>query len=209
MGMKKPNWRLNLGRKGGFWQNGYWYDLHLERRMPLAIPMLEELLIALPPLVEGTVVCDLACGTGNGSFTVLSAYPSADVVLIDRDTEMLQIAQAKLNELQVDPILIEATIATDGDPLPSGPYDVVVATLSLHELVGENLSVAEAESRYELLFQSIHESLVPGGHVIMGDHVGALSLYRQLKAMERAGFQDVDCAWRQDDFFVAGGQVPV
>ncbi|TDI77593.1 MAG: class I SAM-dependent methyltransferase [Bacteroidetes bacterium] len=206
--MKKPNWRLNLGRKGGFWQNGYWYDLHLERRMPLAIPMLEELLIALPPLEDDTLVCDLACGTGNGSFTVLSAYPTSEVVLIDRDTKMLDIARAKLNELQVDPETIEATISTDGNPLPGGPYDVVVATLSLHELVGENLSVAEAEGRFELLFQSIRASLTPGGHVIIGDHVGSLSLYRQLKAMERAGFVDVDCAWRQDDFFVAGGQAP-
>jgi len=199
---------MNLGRKGGFWQNGYWYDLHLERRMPLAIPMFEELLIALPPLVEDSLLCDLACGTGNGSFTVLSAYPSAGVVLIDKDAEMLQIANAKLNELQVDPQIIEATISTDGDSLPGGPYDAVVTTLSLHELVGENLSIHEAESRFELLFQSIRESLVPGGHLILGDHVGSLSLYRQLKAMERAGFQDVDCAWRQDDFFVAGGQAP-
>jgi len=38
--------------------------------------------------------------------------------------------------------------------------------------------------------------------------VGTLDLYRQLKAMERAGFHAVDCAWRQDDFFVAGGQTP-
>jgi hypothetical protein len=37
--------------------------------------------------------------------------------------------------------------------------------------------------------------------------VGTLPLYPQLKAMERAGFTDVDCAWRQDDFFVFGGRV--
>ena len=66
----------------------------------------------------------------------------------------------------------------------------------------------EAEGRYELLFHGIRDSLAPGGHLIIGDHVGALGLYRQLKAMERAGFVDVDVAWRQDDFFVCGGRVP-
>jgi hypothetical protein len=42
---------------------------------------------------------------------------------------------------------------------------------------------------------------------MVGDHVGALGLYRQMKAMERAGFTDVDCAWRQDEFFVCGARV--
>ena len=40
------------------------------------------------------------------------------------------------------------------------------------------------------------------------EHRLPLALYRQLKAMERAGFQEVDCAWRQDDFFAVGGQTP-
>ncbi len=31
-----PSWRKNLQRHSGFWRDGYWYDLHLERRMPLA-----------------------------------------------------------------------------------------------------------------------------------------------------------------------------
>ena len=66
---------------------------------------------------------------------------------------------------------------------------------------------AEAESRYELLFRGIREGLTPGGHLMVADHVGILGLYRQMKAMERAGFTDVDCAWRQDEFFVCGARV--
>jgi len=206
--MKLPSWRDNLQRRGGFWRNGNWSDLHLERRMPLAIPMLEEMVAALPPLEPDTTVCDLACGTGNVTFMVLSAYPTAQVTLLDEDANLTAIAQEKLLGIHQEVAALVETIPTDGEPLPGGPYDVVLASLALHHVIGHDVDPLEAESRYELLVHGIRDSLNPGGHLIVGDHVGTLGLFRQLKAMERAGFVDVDCAWRQDDFFVCGGRVP-
>ena len=201
-----PNWRDNLGRDGGHWDDGRWYDIHLERKMPQAIPMFEELAMALPPLPPGARVGDLACGTGNAAATVLDAYPQVELVLIDEDPDLLSIAQEKVGQFtrSVEPLRV--SVPTDGAPLPGGPYDAVVASLALHAIVGQEVDRAEAESRYELLFQSILEPLRPGAHCLVGDHVGTLDLYAQLKAMERAGFAEVDCAWRQDDFFVAGGR---
>ncbi|WP_456425208.1 class I SAM-dependent methyltransferase [Rhodocaloribacter sp.] len=208
--MTTPNWRQNLLREGsGFWKNGYWYDLHVERRMPLVMPMLEEMLAALPPLDEHTAVCDLACGTGNAALSAVSAYPLARITLLDEDPNLLALAHAKLNELRIDAETLQATVRADGEPLPGGPYDVVIASLALHAIVGHEAEGAEAEGRYELLLQGIRDSLTPGGHLIVGDHVGTLGLFRQMKTMERAGFVDVDCAWRQDDFFVCGGRTPV
>ena len=96
--MKTPSWRKGLLGKGGFWQNGYWYDLHVERRMPLVLPMLEEMLAALPPLGEDVSVCDLACGTGNAGYAVTSAYPSIRLTLLDEDAELLALAHANLIE---------------------------------------------------------------------------------------------------------------
>jgi SAM-dependent methyltransferase len=169
--------------------------------------MLDELTLALPPLAPGTSVCDLACGTGNAAFAVLDAYPGVHVVLLDKDDELLALAADKIGTLTPDYETLQAIISADGDSLPNGPYDVVVASLALHAIIGHNVERAEAESRYELLFRSIRDALAPGGHLLVGDHVGTLDLYPQLKAMERAGFREVDCAWRQDDFFVAGGRV--
>ena len=206
--MKLPSWRKNLQRRGGFWRHGNWADLHLERRMPLAIPMLEEMVSALPPLGPDTSVCDLACGTGNMAFMVLSAYPTARVTLLDNDPDLIAIAQDKLLGLHQEVETMMTDVSTDGEPLPGGPYDVVLASLALHVIIGHDVEPLEAESRYELLFHGIRDSLTPGGHLLVGDHVGTLGLFRQLKAMERAGFIDVDCAWRQDDFFVCGGRVP-
>ncbi len=175
--------------------------------MPLVLPMLDEMVLALPPLAPGTTVCDLACGTGNAAFTVLEAYPAVHLVLLDADADLLAIAADKIGSYTADFETLQAVVSADGEPLPNGPYDVVVASLALHAIIGHDIDRAEAETRYELLFRSIREALEPGGHLIVGDHVGTLDLYRQLKAMERAGFQEVDCAWRQDDFFVAGGRV--
>lgn len=205
--MKKPNWRQNLLRRGGFWKNGRWYDLHLERRMPLVVPMLDELASALPPLEPGAAICDLGCGTGNAGFTVLAAYPLVRLTLLDEDPELLHIASEKIGDFARDYETLQATIKLDGEPIPGGPYNVIVASLSLHAIAGHEAEGAEAESRYELLFHSIREGLLPGGHLFVADHVGTLGLFRQMKAMERAGFSDVDCAWRQDDFFVAGGRI--
>lgn len=202
-----PNWKHNLTREEGHWNDGRWYDIHLERRLPQAIPMLEEIAMALPPLPPGAVVCDLACGTGNAAATVLDAYPQIQLVLLDEDPDLLAVAQDKVERVtrEVEPLRV--AVPTDGEPLPGGPYDLVVASLALHAIIGHDVDPAEAESRYELLFRSIEEPLRPGGHCIIGDHVGTLPLFAQLKAMDRAGFTDVDCAWRQDDFFVAGGRV--
>ena len=206
--MPLPNWRENLRRRGGFWRDGNWFDLHVERRMPLVIPMVEEMITALPPLDAHTVVCDLACGTGNTSFVLLTAYPTVQLTLLDEDPDLLAIARDKLSAFREDINVLQATVAADGEPLEGAPYDVVLASLAAHAIIGHDVDPAEAESRYELLFQSVRDSLMPGGHLIAGDHVGTLGLFRQLKALERAGFVDVDCAWRQDDFFVCGGRVP-
>lgn len=168
--------------------------------------MLEELAMALPPLPPGATVCDLACGTGNAAATVLDAYPQVELVLLDEDPDLLSIAHEKVGQLTRNAEPLQVAVPSDGAPLPGGPYDLVVASLALHAIVGHEVDPAEAESRYELLFRSVLEPLRPGGHCLIGDHVGTLPLYPQLKAMERAGFTEVDCAWRQDDFFVAGGR---
>lgn len=205
--MKIPSWRQNLRRRGGFWKDGRWYDLHIERRMPLVMPMLEEMVAALPPLGPGTSVCDLACGTGNASFVLLTAYPLVRLTLIDKDRDLLEVAVGKIGEFTEEAVALEAVIRADGEAVPGGPYDVVIASLAAHAIVGHEIETPEAETRYELLFRSIREALAPGGHLIVADHVGTLGLYRQMKAMERAGFTDVDCAWRQDEFFVCGGRI--
>jgi NADP-dependent 3-hydroxy acid dehydrogenase YdfG len=157
---------------------------------------------------DATVVHQCAAKAGLIGLTRAAAEALRPLGIRDEDPEVLSLAVAKLNEFQHDVETIQATIALDGEALPGSPYDLILATLALHAMVGHDIDGPEAEGRYELLFQGLHDSLMPGGHLLVGDHIGTLGLYRQMKAMERAGFTDVDCAWRQDEFVVFGGRVP-
>ena len=63
-------------------------------------------------------------------------------------------------------------------------------------------------ARYRAALATILEVLEPGGHLLLGDHVGLCRLGTQLNLMEEVGFAEVDVAWRQEAFFVAGGRKP-
>lgn len=216
------SWLRNVQRRGGFWGNAYWYDLNLIRRMPLAAPMLEELVAALPPC-DGKRVIDLCAGSGRAAAALLAAYPTATVVLVDTSAERLEIAQTRLAGAKDAHYVVKA-VATDGDDHAllngaEGEVDVVVACLALHVLVEKPAHYATSaagaappptvEAAYEHIFRLIFATLAPGGHLLVGDHVGQLGLFTQLQLMAKAGFVDVDCAWRQDDMFVAGGRRPL
>ncbi|KAG3115624.1 hypothetical protein PI125_g5374 [Phytophthora idaei] len=191
------SWAKNLQRRGGFWGDAYWYDLQLEKRLLLAKPMLTELVLALPPCGDKTVL-DLCAGSGRASAAILEAYPTVKLVLVDSSEQRLTMASQRLE-------------ACDE------PVDVVVACLAFHVLTEKPTHYAQAEEEktvsieeeYEELFRAVWRALRPGGHIVFADHVGQLSLFKQLKSLEKAGFEDVDCAWRQDDSFVAGGRKPL
>ncbi|KAF4321855.1 hypothetical protein G195_004933 [Phytophthora kernoviae 00238/432] len=214
-------------RRGGFWGNAYWYDLQLEKRMPQAKAMLEELVLALPPCNEKQVL-DLCAGSGRASAALLSAYPTAKLTLLDSSEQRLTMAKQRLEAVNSDASTgtkyeARAVEPSEATELTTEPVDVVIACLAFHVLtekpahyaqsstssVATEPQVLSVEGKYELLFRAAWRTLRPGGHVVFADHVGQLSLFKQLEALQRAGFEDVDCAWRKDDSFVAGGRKPL
>lgn len=128
--------------------------------------------------------------------------------------------------------------ASDMTKIDAMNADLIVGCLSLHVLVEKpkhyeahvagaasatsgvsntsgNQTQAPAQSTstnsihaYENIFTILFNSLAPGGHLVFGDHVGQLGLFAQMQIMAKVGFIDVDCAWRQEDSFVAGGRKP-
>lgn len=128
--------------------------------------------------------------------------------------------------------------ASDMTKIDVTPADLIVGCLSLHVLVEKpkhyeahvagasaasgvsnaaGPSKAQAQEQnasnnsiyaYEQIFTVLFNSLAPGGHLVFGDHVGQLGLFPQMQIMAKVGFIDVDCAWRQEDSFVAGGRKP-
>eukprot|EP00462_Mataza_sp_D1_P023717 CAMPEP_0175129218 /NCGR_PEP_ID=MMETSP0087-20121206/5349_1 /TAXON_ID=136419 /ORGANISM="Unknown Unknown, Strain D1" /LENGTH=214 /DNA_ID=CAMNT_0016411341 /DNA_START=71 /DNA_END=712 /DNA_ORIENTATION=+ len=209
-------WNKNLERRGGFFQNPDWYELQIERKLPLLVPMRQQMLYALPPILPGWKVCDLLCGSGLFSLEAFRAYPGMHLTLMDGDATRLQMASERfataLNPEKNQQVTTQRQLLDLGSgstlSLLGAPFHVIVSTLGLHVLVGHHADSNKATAGYKILFDLLFCSLLPGGHFIFGDHVGLLPVYIQLKLMEEAGFRGVDVAWRDQDFFVAGGYKP-
>jgi tRNA (cmo5U34)-methyltransferase len=102
-------------------------------------------------------VLDLGTGTGETAARVLALHDEAFLVGVDESDEMLTMARQTLPASRV-----ELLVGRLQDPLPPGPFDVVVSALAVHHLDGE----AKAN-----LFCRVHSLLSSGGRFVLGDVV--------------------------------------
>jgi tRNA (cmo5U34)-methyltransferase len=99
-----------------------------------------------------TRVLELGIGTGETTRRLLDRYPDADVVGLDAGPEMVFRARE---------IGIEVRLARMEDPLPDGPWDLVISVLSVHHL--------DAEGKRDL-FRRVREQ---SRALVLGDVVRA------------------------------------
>jgi tRNA (cmo5U34)-methyltransferase len=102
-------------------------------------------------------VLELGTGTGETTRRILKRHPAAVMVGIDASSEMLDHARVTLPDDRAD-----LRVARLQDPLPHGPFDVVVSVLTVHHLDG----AGKAE-----LFDGVARRLAPGGRFVLGDVV--------------------------------------
>jgi len=103
-------------------------------------------------------VLDLGAGTGSTSHAVLGAHPDAHLVLVDENPGMLAVATDLLPNANVERVVV----ADLSDPLPAGPFDLVVSALAIHHLDGPGKRA---------LFAAVHDRLRAGGRFAMADVV--------------------------------------
>ena len=107
----------------------------------------------------GTVrALDLGAGTGSTSQAVLDVRPDARLVLVDENPNMLDVAREALPAANVERVVI----ADLSDPLPEGPFDLVVSALAIHHLDG---------AAKRALFAGVHECMRAGGRFALADVV--------------------------------------
>ncbi len=97
------------------------------------IPGYEELQAAVAAATEGiraTSVLELGTGTGETALRVLAQHPTARWTGIDASEAMLARARERLPGADLRLARLE-------DPLPSGPFDLVVSVLAVHHLDGD------------------------------------------------------------------------
>ena len=77
-------------------------------------------------------ILDLGAGTGLLASFVRAAYPDAEITLLDGAPKMLEEARAAMGEKDTHFVVADLT-----DPLPTGPWDAIVSALAIHHLDDE------------------------------------------------------------------------
>ena len=116
---------------------------------------LQDELVAATRAVAARRILELGSGSGETTRRVLAAHPDAQLVGIDASEEMLAAARETLAGA---PATLRA--ARLEDPLPSGPFDLVVSALAVHHLDGPG----KAD-----LFARIARTLAPDGRFVLAD----------------------------------------
>src|SRR3954449_8243444 len=110
----------------------------------------EQAIAAIPTPPER--VLELGMGTGETTRRLIEAYPDAWVVGLDSSPDMVFRAREMYDDVQ---------LARMEDPLPDGPWDLVIGVLSIHHL--------RAEQKKEL-FRRVREQ---SRALVIGDVVKA------------------------------------
>lgn len=131
------------------------YQELMDEEVP-GYPRLQDAIATASSCVMATRILDLGTGTGVTAQRVHELHPTAQLVGIDESADMLDAAR------QVLPPDVELRVARLEDPLPSGPFDLVVSALAVHHLDGSGKAN---------LFQRVSEVVAPGGRFVLGDIV--------------------------------------
>jgi tRNA (cmo5U34)-methyltransferase len=116
---------------------------------------LQERLAAATTTVAAERILDLGTGTGVTAAAVLDVHHGAALVGVDGSEQMLSHARALLPHADLRVARLE-------DPLPEGPFDLVVSAFAVHHLPGTE----KAD-----LFRRAAAVLRPGGRFVLLDVV--------------------------------------
>jgi tRNA (cmo5U34)-methyltransferase len=152
------------------------YD-ELQREAVKAIPV--------PP----ARVLELGMGTGETTRHLLEAHPDAWVIGLDSSPDMVFRLREEYDDVQ---------LARMEDPLPDGPWDLVISVLSVHHLT---------DDQKRLLFRRVREQ---SKALVIGDVVKAEPQVTPIDpsidfidtAEELADWCEGEVTWRGDDLAV-------
>ena len=132
-------------------------ELYL-REIRIEIPRFDDFQDAVAETTFGIdvhTVLELGVGTGETARRVRALHPAATWTGIDASEAMLAHARRALPDAQLRHQRLE-------DPLPEGPFDLVVSALAVHHL--------DAGGKREL-FRRVGQVLRPEGWFVLGDVV--------------------------------------
>ena len=149
---------------------------------------LQDQAVAAIPFAPDRVL-ELGIGTGETTKRILAAHPDAQITGLDSSPEMVFRARELVEDVQ---------LARMEDPLPDGPWDLVISVLSVHHLT---------DDQKQLLFRRVREQ---SKALVLGDVVKAEVQVASLEpevdfpdsAEELADWCGGKVAWTGDDLAV-------
>ena len=129
--------------------------LELVRSEVPAYDRLQDEVCSAASRLQPRSILDLGAGTGVTSQRVLAAYPDARLIGIDESEAMLEHAR------RVIPAG-DFRVARLEEPLPDGPFDLVISALAVHHLDGPGKAG---------LFRRVAAAMNPRGRLVVGDVV--------------------------------------
>ena len=170
-------------------------------------------------------VMDLGCGPGTLAEKLLATFPEMEVVCVDGSEAMIDLAKQSLSSYGQRASFAQADFGQDQwtANLPRD-LDGVVSARAIHNL--------RKLKPIEMVYRGICEILRPGGLFINVERVNfstpslrkfyrelrkretgrqpgmdgaAPNLLQQFHLLKRAGFQDIDCFWREGNTALVGG----
>jgi tRNA (cmo5U34)-methyltransferase len=200
------------------------YDQLIRRFIPRYDEMLDEAVCLIRDAVGDTSkLVDLGIGTGALAERMIKAIPEAQIIGIDADAKMLEEAARRLS-----PDRTELRLQDFFSELPTA-QNAFFAALALHHI--------PHLSRKQALYQKIYEGLLPGGlflnadamfdetesNLVSAGFAEAEAFYHlqswrkedtyfgvetELELLRKAGFTDLDVAWRYGPMAVTVGKKP-
>jgi tRNA (cmo5U34)-methyltransferase len=151
-------------------------EVYLERihsLIPRYDELQEEAIAAIPFPPER--VLELGMGTGETTRRLIEAHPDAWVVGLDASPDMVFRARQTYDDVQ---------LARMEDPLPDGPWDLVISVLSVNQLDGEQT---------QALCRRVKEQ---ARSLVIGD------VFEEGQLSDLVGWSGGEVTWRQGDLAV-------
>lgn len=168
------------------WKPDDYLDL-IQKEVPRYEELQEQAIAAIPFAPQR--VLELGMGTGETTRRLIEAYPDAWVIGLDSSPDMVFRAREMYDDVQ---------LARIEDPLPDGPWDLVIGVLSIHHLTAE---------RKRELFRRVREQ---SRALVIGDLVQAEVAVTPVdegydfpeRAADLAEWSGGEVTWAADDLAV-------